>query len=175
MQLECFLPFHVSEVHHWLSLLKDESELDLKFMDSSRVPLSQPRLQAGVVVAIALMLKAGKIKGGLKMSHSWLQACSLPLLHWKWTYNACTRLSSLDSSLPFFFACVCVHLKVWIYQPTHKASQSRVLCPAVADKPDAVLHHQPQWLGHDPVMGELCWIFWREEDPSWLAYSVPGK
>lgn len=103
-------------------LLKDESELDLKFMDSSRVPLSQPRLQAGVVVAIALMLKAGKIKGGLKMFHSWLQACSLPLLHWKWTYNACTRLSSLDSSLPFFFACVCAFKGLNL--PTNTQSQS---------------------------------------------------
>lgn len=29
-----------------------------------------------------------------------------------------------------------------------------------------VLHHQPQLLRHGPVVDKLCWIFWREGDPS---------
>lgn len=96
-------------------------------MDSSRVLLSQPHFQAGVAGSHCTEenwqnQRWAEDVSQLVTSLLPLKDSSLPLLHWKWTYNACTGLRSLDSSLPFFFFCVFAFKGLNL--PTNTQSQS---------------------------------------------------
>ena len=63
----------------------------LDVMDCTGMLLLLPRFHLVLLVAVAWGLKAGGIKGGLRMSHRWLSVFFL----WKWIffYNACSRPS----------------------------------------------------------------------------------